>query len=217
LIVRILVVDPSEVFRVGLRAVLAAEADVEIVGEVADGAAAVRVCDELEPDVVVLELRLAGTSGVDVARALLRSRPELRILMLTWSEDEVDLRAAVRAGAQGYLLKDVPADELAAALRTVALGKPMVSPALAPKLMSELATAVRRDAPRAEGTARLTERELEVLRLVARGMSNRAVAESLFLSENTVKNHVRNILDKLEAHSRMAAVVKASHLGLLEI
>src|SRR6478736_1062192 len=214
---RILVVDPSEVFRLGLRVVLDPEDDVEIAGEVADGAAAMRACEELEPDVVVLELHLAGSSGVDVARALLRTHPDLRILMLTWSEDEVDLRAAVRAGAMGYLLKDVPADELAAALRTVALGKPMVSPALAPKLMSELATAVRRDAPRAEGTARLTERELEVLRLVARGMSNRAVAESLFLSENTVKNHVRNILDKLEAHSRMAAVVKASHMGLLEI
>ena len=214
---RVLVVDPSEVFRIGLRSALSAETDVEIVGEVADGAGAMRAAEELEPDVVVLELRLAGSSGVDVARALLRARPELKILMLTWSEDEVDLRAAVRAGSQGYLLKDVPADELASALRTVALGRPMVSPALAPKLMSELATAVRRDAPRAEGTARLTERELEVLRLVARGMSNRSVAEALFLSENTVKNHVRNILDKLEAHSRMAAVVKASHLGLLEI
>jgi len=215
--VRVLVVDPSEVFRTGLRAVLDAETDVEIVGEVGDGAAAMQASEELQPDVVVLEVRLAGTSGVDVARALLRARPELRILVLTWSEDEVDLRAAVRAGAQGYLLKDVPADELAAALRTVSLGKPMVSPALAPKLMSELATAVRRDAPRAEGTARLTERELEVLRLVARGMSNRAVAESLFLSENTVKNHVRNILDKLEAHSRMEAVVKASKVGLLQL
>lgn len=214
---RVLVVDPSEVFRIGLRTVLADESDVEIVGEVGDGAAALAACEELDPDVVVLELRLIGASGVDIARAMLRAKPDRRILMLTWSEDEVDLRAAVRAGAQGYLLKDVPASELAAGLRTVALGRPLVSAALAPKLMSELATAVRRDAPRAEGTARLTERELEVLRLVARGMSNRAVAESLFLSENTVKNHVRNILDKLEAHSRMAAVVKASHLGLLEI
>ena len=214
---RILLVDPSEVFRVGLRAVLSAEADVEVVGEAADGAAALRSCEQLAPDVVVLELHLSGSSGVDVARALLRSHPDLRILILTWSEDEVDLRAAVRAGAMGYLLKDVPADELAAALRTVAVGQPMVSPSLAPKLMTELATAVRRDAPRAEGTARLTERELEVLRLVARGMSNRAVAESLFLSENTVKNHVRNILDKLEAHSRMEAVVKASRIGLLTL
>ena len=143
---RIVLVDPSEVFRVGLRAVLADAEDVDVVGEAADGATAVQVCESLEPDVVVLELHLAGSSGVDVARALLRSHPGLRILILTWSEDEVDLRAAVRAGAMGYLLKDVPADELAAALRTVALGQPMVSPALAPKLMSELATAVRRDA-----------------------------------------------------------------------
>jgi len=214
---RVLVVDPSEVFRIGLSTVLADADDVEVVGAVADGTAAIEVCAELEPDVVVMELRLDGRSGVDVARALLRSHPELRILMLTWSEDEVDLRAAVRAGAQGYLLKDVPADQLAEALRTIDLGQPMVSPALAPKLMSELATAVRRDAPRAEGTARLTERELEVLRLVARGMSNRSVAESLFLSENTVKNHVRSILEKLEAHSRMEAVVKASRIGLLQL
>jgi two-component system NarL family response regulator len=214
---RVLLVDPSEVFRIGLRSVLSAEPDVEVVGEAADGDEAIGLCKELAPDVVVLELRLGGGSGVDVARSLLRTTPELRILMLTWSEDEVDLRAAVRAGSMGYLLKDVPAADLAAALRTVALGRPMVSPALAPKLMTELATAVRRDAPRAEGTARLTERELEVLRLVARGMSNRSVADTLFLSENTVKNHVRNILDKLESHSRMEAVVKASKIGLLQL
>jgi len=214
---RVLLVDPSEVFRVGLRTVLSDARDIDVVGEASTGPEAIRLSDELLPDVVVLELQLDGSSGVDVARAMLRSRPEVRILVLTWSGDEVDLRAAVRAGAVGYVLKDMAADELAEAMRTVALGRPMVSPSLAPKLMTELATAVRRDAPRVEGTARLTERELEVLRLVARGMSNRSVAEALFLSENTVKNHVRNILDKLEAHSRMEAVVKASHVGLLQL
>ena len=215
---RVLVVDPSEVFRTGVRTVLAGEPDVEVVGEASDGAEALRFAERLSPDVVVVEAHLARSSGVDATRALLRAHPTVRVLVLTWDDDEATLRAAIRAGAVGYLLKDVAAGELAEALRTVERGRPMVSPALAPKLMTELASAVRGDAPRVDGeAARLTERELEVLRHVARGLSNRAVAEALFLSENTVKNHLRNILGKLEVHSRMEAVLKASRAGILQL
>ena len=144
--------------------------------------------------------------------------PSARIVMLTMSDDEGDLYQAIKAGASGYLLKDLPIEEVASSIRSVMTGQSLISPALASKLLTEFAAMAKRgDAVHQVPSPRLTARELEVLRLVARGLNNRDIARELVISENTVKNHVRNILEKLQLHSRMEAVVYAVREKLLEI
>jgi DNA-binding NarL/FixJ family response regulator len=216
--IRVLVVDDHALFRRGLEMVLAQESDIEVVGEAGDGAEAVAKAAEMLPDIVLLDVRMPKRSGIEACIAIKDVAPSAKIIMLTISDEEADLYEAIKAGATGYLLKEISIDEVASAIRAVAGGQSLISPSMASKLLTEFATMIKRTGERQQVPApRLTERELEVLRLVAKGLNNRDIARSLFISENTVKNHIRNILEKLQLHSRMEAVVYAVREKLLEI
>ncbi len=217
--IRVLVVDDHALFRRGLEMVLAQESDIEVIGEAGDAVAAVDRASELLPDVVLLDVRMPKGSGIEACVAIKEVAPSARIIMLTISDEEADLYEAIKAGATGYLLKEISIDEVASAVRAVYDGQSLISPAMASKLLTEFALMAKRSNERSQQvpTPRLTERELEVLKLVARGLNNRDIAKELFISENTVKNHIRNILEKLQLHSRMEAVVYAVREKLLEI
>jgi DNA-binding NarL/FixJ family response regulator len=217
--IRVLIVDDHALFRRGLEMVLAEETDIDLVGEASDGAEAVQKAGEALPDVVLMDIRMPRSSGIEACRAMKEIAPSTKIVMLTISDEEADLFEAIRAGASGYLLKDIPYDEVADVVRAVHGGQSLINPSMAAKLLAEFAALARRDAsePAEQVPApRLTEREIEVLKLVARGMNNRDIAKELFISENTVKNHVRNILEKLQIHSRMEAVMIAVRENLIE-
>ncbi len=214
--IRVLVVDDQELFRRGLTMLLNVESDIEVVGEAADGASAVRLATDMAPDVVLMDVRMPRQTGIEACTAIKDAAPNARIIMLTVSDEEADLYEAVKNGASGYLLKDSSIDEVAQAVRVVADGQSLISPSMAIKLLDEFKQMSRSDRTTVP-TPRLTERELEVLRLVAQGLNNREIAKQLFISENTVKNHVRNILEKLQLHSRMEAVMYAVREKLLDI
>ena len=216
--IRVLVADDHVLFRRGLQMVLQAEGDMEVVGEAGDGIEALRRAEELLPDVVLMDVRMPKQTGIEACLAIKEAVPSTRIVMLTISDEESDLFEAVRAGANGYLLKDIPGDEIAAGIRAVHTGHSLISPSMASKLLAEFAQISRREeeAPNPHAP-KLTAREVEVLRLVARGLGNREIGQQLFISENTVKNHVRNILEKLHLHSRMEAVIYAVKEKLLDL
>jgi DNA-binding NarL/FixJ family response regulator len=217
--IRTLIVDDHALFRRGLEMVLDAESDIELVGEASDGEEAVRKAGEALPDVILMDIRMPRSSGIEACRALKELVPSAKIVMLTISDEEEDLFEAIRAGASGYLLKDIPLDEVADTVRAVNGGQSLINPSMAGKLLTEFAALARREAeerPQQVPAPRLTDREIQVLRLVARGMNNRDIAKELFISENTVKNHVRNILEKLQIHSRMEAVMVAVREKLIE-
>jgi DNA-binding NarL/FixJ family response regulator len=216
--IRVLVVDDHALFRRGLEMVLEQEDDIQVVGEAGDGGEAVQRAIETAPDIVLMDVRMPKGTGIDACRAIKDSVPSAKIIMLTISDEEADLYEAIKAGATGYLLKEISIEEVASAVRAVQNGQSLISPSMASKLLSEFATMVKRSEEKEQvPTPRLTDREMEVLRLVARGLNNRDIAKELFISENTVKNHVRNILEKLQLHSRMEAVVYAVREKLLEI
>ncbi len=216
--IRVLVVDDHALFRRGLEMVLEQEADIEVVGEAGDGTQAVQRAVETAPDIVLMDVRMPKGSGIEACRSIKAAVPSAKIIMLTISDEEADLYEAIKAGATGYLLKEISIEEVASAVRAVQNGQSLISPSMASKLLTEFATMVKRADDREQlPTPRLTDREMEVLRLVARGLNNRDIAKELFISENTVKNHVRNILEKLQLHSRMEAVVYAVREKLLEI
>ena len=216
--VRVLVIDDHALFRRGLTLVLEAEEGIEVVGEGEDGEEAIQKAEELAPDVVLMDVRMPKVGGIEATRRIAEAQPATKILMLTVSDEEADLYEAIKAGATGYLLKEISIEEVADAVRAVVQGQTLISPSMASKLIQEFTSLARRSEQRQDVPApRLTERELEVLKLVAQGMSNRDIAQVLFISENTVKNHVRNILEKLHLHSRMEAVMYAVREKLLEI
>ena len=215
---RVLIVDDQALFRRGLQLVLAGQEQIEVVAEAADGKEAVDKARQLAPDVVLMDVRMPIMSGTEAARRIRSDLPSTRILMLTASEDEGDLFDAVKAGANGYMLKDVSVDEVADAIRAVGRGQSLISPSMASKLLEEFGALARRAETKARLPApSLTARELEILRLVAKAMSNREIGAALFISENTVKNHVRNILEKLHLHNRMEAVMYAMQERLLDL
>lgn len=219
--IRVLVVDDHALFRRGLEMVLRSEPDIEVVGEASDGHEALEKAGDLLPDVVLMDVRMPKSSGIEACRAVKEVAPSAKIVMLTISDEEDDLFEAVKAGATGYLLKEISIEEVASAVRSVHGGQSLINPSMAAKLINEFASLARREdtdeRPQQLPAPRLTEREMEVLRLVARGLNNRDIAKELFISENTVKNHVRNILEKLQLHSRMEAVVYAVRENLLKI
>jgi DNA-binding NarL/FixJ family response regulator len=215
---RVLVVDDHALFRRGLEMVLGSEPDLELVGEASDGLEAIEKAQETMPDVVLMDVRMPKRSGIEATAQIKDLLPHVKILMLTISDDEADLYEAIKAGASGYLLKEIPIEEVAQAIRSVWAGQSRISPSMASKLLTEFAAMSKATEEKPQMPApRLTEREMEVLRLVAQGLNNRDIAAKLFISENTVKNHIRNILDKLHLHSRMEAVVYAVREKMIEI
>jgi DNA-binding NarL/FixJ family response regulator len=216
--IRTLIADDHELFRRGLRMVLDDEPDIDVLGEAGDGEAAIELAREHAPDVVVMDVRMPVRSGIEAARAIKEELPGTKILVLTISDEEDDLYEAIKAGANGYLLKEISIDEIGHAVRSVNGGQSLISPSMASKLLDEFAAMIKKEEQKEQVPApRLTPREMEVLQHVAQGMNNREIAKTLFISENTVKNHVRNILEKLHLHSRMEAVVYAVREKLLEI
>jgi two-component system NarL family response regulator len=217
-VIRVLIADDQALFRRGLFVVLGTEDGVEVVAEAENGVEAIEKARELAPDVVLMDVRMPQASGIEAAAQIRADLPSTKILMLTVSDEEEDLYEAIKAGANGYLLKEISVEEVAEAIRAVMQGQSLISPSMASKLLSEFNALVRRAEDRQQFPApALTNREIEVLRLVAKGMSNREIAEELYISENTVKNHVRNILEKLHLHNRMEAVIYAVKERLLDI
>ncbi|HUF31581.1 MAG TPA: response regulator transcription factor [Acidimicrobiales bacterium] len=216
--IRVLIVDDHALFRRGLIQVLLGEEGIEVVGESEDGEDALVKAADLAPDVVLMDVRMPRVSGIEATARLSELMPAVRILMLTVSDEEDDLYEAIKAGAAGYLLKEISIEEVADAVRAVMQGQTLISPSMASKLIVEFNNLSRRaDQKKQVPAPRLTERELEVLKQVAQGLTNRDIAGVLFISENTVKNHVRNILEKLHLHSRMEAVVYAVREKILDL
>jgi DNA-binding NarL/FixJ family response regulator len=215
---RILLADDHALFRDGMASLLAAWGH-EVVGRAADGATAVELAGRLRPDLVLMDIAMPGGGGLDATRRIAAAEPTVAIVMLTASEDVDDLFAAIKAGARGYLLKNLESGELRAMLDAVARGEAAITPAIAGRILAELArseAAVAGPAgPRPPDPDRLTDRELGVLRLVVAGLRNKEIAAELGISENTLKYHLRNILDKLHAQSRAEMVARAVREGLV--
>jgi DNA-binding NarL/FixJ family response regulator len=215
-VIRILVADDQTLVRAGFRAILESQDDLEVVGEAENGAEAVALARELRPDLVLMDVRMPGLDGIEATRRLLADGDTPpRILMLTTFDLDEYLYSAMKAGASGFLLKDAPRDQLLAAVRTVAAGDALLAPALVRRLVEDF---VRRPPPGTRTPAELdelTEREVEVLTLIARGLANAEIAARLFVSEATVRTHVTHILAKLDLRDRIQAVVLAYETGLI--
>ncbi|HZN13840.1 MAG TPA: response regulator transcription factor [Acidimicrobiales bacterium] len=216
--IRVLIADDQPLYRRGLEVVLHTEEHIEVVGEAENGEEAIAKAEELAPDVVLMDVRMPKINGIEATKEIRDRVPTTKILMLTVSDEDSDLYEAIKAGASGYLLKEVSVEEVADSIRAVMQGESKITPSMASKLINEFsAMSKRADERQRLPVPALTARELEVLKLVAKGMSNREIADELFISENTVKNHVRNILEKLHLHSRMEAVMYALREKLLDL
>jgi DNA-binding NarL/FixJ family response regulator len=214
-VIRILIADDQELVRTGFRVVLDAEPDLEVVGEAADGQAALEASRALEPDVVLMDIRMPNLDGIEATRRLAAGDRPPRVLILTTFDLDDYVYEALRAGASGFLLKDVRASDLCQAVRTVAAGEALLSPAITRRLI-ESYTRHPPAAAQPAALAELTPRELEVLRLVARGLSNAAIARELVVGDATIKTHVARIFSKLDLHDRAQAVVLAYESGLVQ-
>lgn len=214
---KVLIVDDHSLFRSGLARLLAAKG-VEVVGVAEDGFEAIECAERLQPNIILMDVRMPRCDGLEATRIITTRFPSTRVVILTVSEDDADLFAAIRAGAHGYLLKSVAPDELVRLLEGVASGEAPISGMMASRLLAEFAHRLKQPdaAPGTPATHVLTAREIEVLRCVAGGSSNREVAVSLAISENTVKNHLRSILEKLHLANRVQAVAYAIRQGLVQ-
>ena len=213
--IRVLIADDQALVRGGFRLILDAQKDIEVVGEAADGNEALALARELEPDVVLMDVRMPDLDGIEATQRLLESNRSPRVLMLTTFDLSEYVYQAMKAGASGFLLKDVRPEQLAEAVRVVAAGEALLAPAITRRLIEEF---VHRPPPGARAPAelaQLTDRELEVLKLVARGLSNAEIAKELFVSETTVKTHVARVLMKCNLRDRVQAVVLAYESGLI--
>ncbi|MEA2828144.1 MAG: two-component system, NarL family, response regulator LiaR [Actinomycetota bacterium] len=213
-VIRVLVVDDHPIVRQGLRSYLSRREGIEVVGDAGDGESAVALTADLRPDVVLMDLAMPGMGGLAAIREVVALELGARILVLTSFSSEDQVLPAIQAGAAGYLLKDASPEEVESAIRAVHAGEGRLDPSLAAVVMAAAAGRTRTDED--EGLARLTPRETEVLRLLGQGLSNRALAERLFVSEKTVKTHVSSILAKLELADRTQAALFAVHHGLVE-
>ena len=214
--IRVLLVDDQALFREGLRTLLSLTPDLEIVGEAEDGEDAIRQAARLDPDVVLMDLKMPILDGVEATRRLHAHRPDCRVIILTTFDDDEYVFEGLRAGAVGYMLKDTPSENLAEAIRAAVKGESFLQPSVAAKVVAEfarLASAVPQSV--IELVEPLSERELEVLRKLAAGATNREIATALVIAEGTVKNHITNILGKLGVKDRTQAALKARELGLV--
>jgi len=211
--VRVVLVDDEAMVRVGLRMVLTAEPDIEVVGEAADGGTAVGVVEQTAPDVVLMDVRMPEVDGIEGARRVLARSPDVKVVVLTTFDEDEYVEAALRAGVSGFLLKVAPPERLIEAVRTVAGGGGLLDPGVTRRVIESFAAAPPLRTRRAERLDALTERERDVLRLIGRGLSNGEIAAELYLGETTVKTHVSNVLAKLGLRDRVQAVVAAYETG----
>ena len=214
--IRLLIADDHALFREGLRALFSALPDIEVVGEAADGAAAITQMETSQPDVVLMDINMPGINGIEATRRILSNHPQLGVIMVTMLEDDASVFAAMRAGARGYVLKGAHHEEILQAIRAVAAGQAVFGPAIAVRMMNFFQGL--NAAPRSENAAQsfpeLTEREREVLKLMAQGVSNKSIAEKLVISMKTVSNHITNIFSKLQVADRAQAILRARDAGM---
>jgi DNA-binding NarL/FixJ family response regulator len=214
--IRILIVDDQALFREGLRTLLSVQTDFEIIGEASNGEEALRMVTNLRPNVVLMDLRMPVIDGVTATRRIKEMWPDVRVIVLTTFDDDEYVFDGMRAGAVGYLLKDVSSEKLVEAIRAASRGEYFLLPSITAKVMAEFARVSRPNlAAHADLVEPLSTREMEVLRLVATGASNKSIAEQLVIAEGTVKNHLTSILSKLEVKDRLQAVFKAKEIGLI--
>jgi DNA-binding NarL/FixJ family response regulator len=214
--IRVLLVDDQTLMREGLRILLELEEDLTVVGEAGDGAAALVAYVELQPDVVLMDIRMPGMDGVEATWRLRQEWPQVKVIILTTFDDDEYVFEGLRAGAMGYLLKDVSGRDLSQAIRSVAAGGALIEPSVARKVLSEFARLVPPARPLDAGLPEpLTEREQQVLALLSKGLTNKEIALRLSLAEGTVKNNITAILQKLGVHDRTQAALRARQLGLI--
>ena len=214
----VLLVDDQTLIRQGIRVLLEIEVDIRVVGQAGDGGEAVRQVEALHPHVVLMDVRMPGMDGVAATREISARFPEVGVIILTTFDDDETVFDGLRAGARGYLLKDVSSEQMAEAVRKVAAGEALIQPRLTRKVLAEFSRMAASPAAEAQPQpllSPLTERELEVLQALAHGLSNREIAAQLVITEGTVKNHVSNLIDKLEVRDRTQAVLKGQELGLI--
>ena len=211
---RVLLVDDQDLVRAGFRLILGGRDDITVVGEARDGAEAVRLAREEQPDVVVMDIRMPGMDGITATRKIVEARPAARILILTTFDTDEHVFAAIRAGASAFLLKDTGADQFVEAIRTVATGNAVIAPATTRRLLDHLARTAPAPTPD-ERLETLTGREREVLIHIARGLANHEIAEAMYLGESTIKTHISSIMRKLDLRDRVHAVITAYDHGLV--
>jgi DNA-binding NarL/FixJ family response regulator len=213
-VIQVLIADDQTMVRSGLRLILEAEPDIAVVAEAGNGDEAVRIARREQPDVILMDVRMPAMDGLEATRQITGSDPDMKVIVLTTFDLDDYVYGALRAGASGFLLKDAGGDQLVEAIRVVASGEALIAPSVTKRLISEFAQ--RPESNEVEGLDELTERELEVLAQVARGLSNAEIAEELYVSETTVKTHVSHILTKLHLRDRVQAVVTAYESGLVK-
>ena len=215
-LIRVLLVDDQALFREGLRTLISLQPDLEVVGEAVNGEEALHLAAVLHPEVVLMDLQMPVLDGVAATRRLHTEQPECRVIALTTFDDDEYIFEGLRAGAVGYLLKDAPSENLFEAIRAAARGESFLQPSVAARVVAEFARLSDQKTTHSQSLIEpLSEREREILRLICAGASNREIAEKLFIAEGTVKNHVTNILGKLEARDRTQAALKAKELDLI--
>lgn len=213
--IRVLLVDDQALFREGLATLLSVHDDLEVIGEAGHGQEAVELTEQLQPQVVLMDLRMPVLGGVEATRRILARRPEVRVIVLTTFDDDDDVFEALRLGAAGYLLKDSPSAKLVEAIRAAARGESFLQPSIAAKVLAEFSRLEPRHRPSPQLPDPLSGRELSILGLLARGATNKEIATTLHLAEGTVKNYVTTILGKLGVSDRTQAALEATKLGLL--
>lgn len=212
-LIKILIADDHPVVREGLSAMLSKEQDVEVVGEAENGVEAVNKAKELQPDIIFMDLRMPELDGVEAMRQIRAQNPDIKIIVLTTYDNDESIFKGIEAGAKAYLLKDAPREELLKAIRAVHRGESLIQPAVAGKVLDRFAELSRQ----AQAPEMLSERELDVLKLMAKGAANKQIAAELFISESTVKSHIASIFQKLDVNDRTEAVTQAIRKGIIRL